>query len=191
MEEGANGGSEPLADLLNQVQHLTQLVAHLQQQQQIKQAPTTATVVPPKCPIRPLEKFGGNVEEFPAFLAQCKLYIELHAKDFPTTKPSSSKQNLKQGKDSGTRYFIEFKLLAQDLACNVAALMDQYMEGLADEVLDELTRVERPPMMQGLITLCLHIDGRLPVTMEADTSSVATGAVPSQCNTPSQLLQPC
>lgn len=33
-------------------------------------------------PMTPPEKFGGNVEEFPAFLAQCKLYIELWAQDF-------------------------------------------------------------------------------------------------------------
>ncbi|KAL8213672.1 UNVERIFIED_CONTAM: hypothetical protein K2H54_000964 [Gekko kuhli] len=53
------------------------------------------------------------------------------------------------------------QLLAQDLAWNEAALMDQYAEGLADEILDELAWVDRPNTLQNLITLCLRIDGRL------------------------------
>ena len=68
---------------------------------------------------------------------------------------------LKQGKGLVSQYSIEFRLLAQDLLWNEAALMDQYMEGLADGILDELEHVDRPNMLQELITLCLHIDGCL------------------------------
>ncbi|KAL8169880.1 UNVERIFIED_CONTAM: hypothetical protein K2H54_059133 [Gekko kuhli] len=80
--EGADGGSADLADLHHQVQQLTHVIVHLQQQQVQQQT----TVALPKCPVSPPEKFGGIVEEFPAFQAQCKLYIELCARDFPTDK---------------------------------------------------------------------------------------------------------
>lgn len=221
MEEGAAGGFDP-ATLQDQVHHLTQLVALLQQQQQQTQATaaaaanaaaaTAAAFPSPKCPISPPEKFSGKVEEFPAFLAQCKLFIELRDRDFTSDKakvsfiisllkgqaakwatpllvaPSplltdyqgflqhlqtafdnpvrASTANrriraLKQGKGSVALYSTEFQLLAQDLDWNEAALRDQFMEGLSDEVQDELARVECPPTLQGVITLCLRIDGRL------------------------------
>lgn len=68
---------------------------------------------------------------------------------------------LKQGKNSVFQYATEFKILAQDLQWNDPALKDQFMEGLQGEVLDELARVNQPDTLQGLITLCLQIDGRL------------------------------
>ncbi|KAL8178716.1 UNVERIFIED_CONTAM: hypothetical protein K2H54_055724 [Gekko kuhli] len=88
----------------------------------------------------------------------CKLYIELHAQDFPNNKTKGFLDHLsmaftnpqqaaaanqkiralKQGKNSVAHYSMEFKLLAQDLTWNEAALMDQYIEGLANDVLDEL-----------------------------------------------------
>ncbi|KAL8221308.1 UNVERIFIED_CONTAM: hypothetical protein K2H54_065389 [Gekko kuhli] len=122
MEEGVSGCPAQLADLLNQMQHLTQMVAHLQQQEQLQQQAASTAATLPKCPV--------TVKEFPAFLVQCKLYIELHAWDFPNDKTKT----LKQGKNSVAHYSTEFKLLAQDLTWNEVALMDQYMEGLADDV---------------------------------------------------------
>ena len=81
MEGEASKGQ--LHAVLTQVQFLTQTVAQLQQQQLQSHASAAAQV---KCPVLPPEKFGGKVEEFPAFLEQCKLYIELSARDFPTDK---------------------------------------------------------------------------------------------------------
>ncbi|KAL8169107.1 UNVERIFIED_CONTAM: hypothetical protein K2H54_038031 [Gekko kuhli] len=49
--------------------------------------------------------------------------------------------------------------------------MDRYTEGLADDVLDELAWVKRPPMLQNLITLCLRIDGRLESQQQAQNST--------------------
>lgn len=45
--------------------------------------------------------------------------------------------------------------LALVLDWNDGALHDQYMEGLSDEMLDELTQVERPATLESLIILCL------------------------------------
>ncbi|KAL8178594.1 UNVERIFIED_CONTAM: hypothetical protein K2H54_053445 [Gekko kuhli] len=108
---GADGGQMELMDLIAQVQQLTQVVSFVQTQQQA--ATAAAATPPPRCPVNPPEKFDGNVDEFPAFLAQCKLYIELRARDLPNDKT---------------------KVL--DLNWNEDALMDQYAEELADDVLD-------------------------------------------------------
>ena len=186
MEGKSNEDSGSLNAVLSQVQFLTQAVGQLQQQQ-------TVAAAQANCPVLPPEKFESNVEEFPAFLAQSKLYIELRARDFPTDKtkvcfiisllkgqaakwatplllaPSPLLTNyqgfleyisaafanplqaatanrkiraLKQGKASFSQYSTEFRLLAQDLLWNEAALIDQYMEGLADRILDELARVD-------------------------------------------------
>ena len=68
---------------ITQGQFLTHTVAQLQQQQLQSQANVASQV---KCPVLPPEKFEGKVEEFPTFLPQCKLYIELRARDFPMDK---------------------------------------------------------------------------------------------------------
>ncbi|KAL8221253.1 UNVERIFIED_CONTAM: hypothetical protein K2H54_062193 [Gekko kuhli] len=47
-----------------------------------------------------------------------------------------------QGHGTVAAYAAEFQLLAQDLAWNELALIDQFMEGLTDEVLDELAFTE-------------------------------------------------
>ncbi|KAL8172608.1 UNVERIFIED_CONTAM: hypothetical protein K2H54_002744 [Gekko kuhli] len=78
----ASGSALQLDDLATQLQQLTQVVSHLHTQQQA----TMAAIPPPRCPVNPPEKFGGNVEEFPVFLAQCELYIELQDWEFPNDK---------------------------------------------------------------------------------------------------------
>lgn len=42
------------------------------------------------------------------------------------------------------KYASEFQLLAQDLAWNQAALVNQFQEGLSDPILDELAHTECP-----------------------------------------------
>ncbi|KAJ7320456.1 hypothetical protein JRQ81_019967 [Phrynocephalus forsythii] len=205
MEEEGAVVMTPLAALQNQVLLLSQAIIQLQH------APAPAGLQP-RCPLLPPDRFEGKLEEFPAFLAQCKLFTEVRAQEFPTERSkvcfiisllkgqvakwatplllsasplldnyqaflnhiSSAFQNpvqaatanrrlraLKQGKDSVFDYNTAFCLIAQDLNWNEPALISQYMEGLADEVLDELSRVEQPNTLQELITLCLRIDGHL------------------------------
>lgn len=213
MEDAAAGGSDPLSGLLSQVQQLTQAVLVLQQQTAANAATLAVSATPPtRCPVNPPDRFGGNVDEFPAFLAQCELYMELRDRDFTTDKTKvcfilsllkgqaakwatpllvgsspllSNYQGFKahfsaayanpvkaetanrkiralsQQKTSVSQYTTEFQLITQDLAWNEAALIDQYTEGLSDEILDELARSERPTTLQDLIHLCLRIDGRL------------------------------
>lgn len=68
---------------------------------------------------------------------------------------------LQQGKETVASSANSFRLLAQNLDWNEAAQMDQFQEGLADEILDEVARVERPNTLKDLIQLCLRIEGHL------------------------------
>uniref|UniRef100_A0A670IHI8 Gypsy retrotransposon integrase-like protein 1 n=1 Tax=Podarcis muralis TaxID=64176 RepID=A0A670IHI8_PODMU len=70
-------------------------------------------------------------------------------------------RRLKQGKSTVATYTTEFRLLAQDLTWNDSALRDQYLEGLSDEVLDQLATMERPTTLDTLIQRSLQIDDRL------------------------------
>ncbi|CAI5763828.1 Hypothetical predicted protein [Podarcis lilfordi] len=76
-------------------------------------------------------------------------------------KPTGRFGRLKQGKSTVAAYTTEFRLLAQDLTWNDSALRDQYLEGLSDEVLDQLATMERPTTLDTLIQRSLQIDDRL------------------------------
>lgn len=58
-------------------------------------------------------------------------------------------------------YISNFWLISQDLWWNKEALMDQYQEGLSSQLLDGLTWIDCPSILQVLMHLCLHIDGQL------------------------------
>ena len=70
-------------------------------------------------------------------------------------------RQLRQGSRSVRDYTTDFQILAQDLDWNEPALVDQYVTGLADEVLDELTHTDRPRALGELVQLCYRIDSRL------------------------------
>uniref|UniRef100_A0A670K9R6 CCHC-type domain-containing protein n=1 Tax=Podarcis muralis TaxID=64176 RepID=A0A670K9R6_PODMU len=70
-------------------------------------------------------------------------------------------RRLRQGKSTVAAYTTEFRLLAQDLTWNDSALRDQYLEGLSDEILDQLATMERPTTLDTLIQRSLQIDDRL------------------------------
>ena len=103
------------------------------------------------CSITPVTNYQGFWDHISAAFAN----------PLQTVMANRKIRALKQGKGSVSQYSTEFRLLVQDLLWNEAALMDQYMEGLADDILDELSRVDRPNTLQELITLCLRINGHL------------------------------
>uniref|UniRef100_A0A670JXT1 ribonuclease H n=1 Tax=Podarcis muralis TaxID=64176 RepID=A0A670JXT1_PODMU len=70
-------------------------------------------------------------------------------------------RQLRQDKSTAAAYATEFRLLAQDLSWNDSALRDQYLEGLSDEILDQLAMMDRPTTLDALIQRSLQIDDRL------------------------------
>uniref|UniRef100_A0A670J9K2 DUF4939 domain-containing protein n=1 Tax=Podarcis muralis TaxID=64176 RepID=A0A670J9K2_PODMU len=70
-------------------------------------------------------------------------------------------RQLRQDKSTAAVYATEFQLLAQDLSWNDSALRDQYLEGLSDEILDQLAMMDRPTTLDALIQRSLQIDDRL------------------------------
>uniref|UniRef100_A0A670IYC7 Retrotransposon gag domain-containing protein n=1 Tax=Podarcis muralis TaxID=64176 RepID=A0A670IYC7_PODMU len=70
-------------------------------------------------------------------------------------------RQLRQDKSTAAAYATEFRLLAQDLSWNDSALRDQYLEGLSDEILDQLAMMDRPTTLDALIQRSLQLDDRL------------------------------
>uniref|UniRef100_A0A670JY50 CCHC-type domain-containing protein n=1 Tax=Podarcis muralis TaxID=64176 RepID=A0A670JY50_PODMU len=176
--------------LRHTVQQLSNVVTALQQRLDALPAPGADAPASGKYPVALPEKFDGAPASFPMFLAQAKLYIKGRAQNFPDDrtkvhflisllKDQAAKwalpllrqdspfqanraiRRLRQGKSTVAAYTTEFRLLAQDLTWNDSALRDQYLEGLSDEILDQLATMERPTTLDTLIQQSLQIDDRL------------------------------
>ncbi|KAL8211663.1 UNVERIFIED_CONTAM: hypothetical protein K2H54_006281 [Gekko kuhli] len=83
----------------------------------------------------------SDLSDFQAFKAY---FATAYANPVKAETANQKIRALTQQKTSVAQYTTEFQLLAQDLAWNEAAFIDQYTEGLSDEILDELARSERP-----------------------------------------------
>lgn len=83
--------------------------------------------------------------------------------DDPNRARSAEMQllRLRQGKRSATVYTSEFQRVSQDTDWNNAALQSQFRLGLAEEVKDELARVDPPKSLRELTQLAIRIDNRL------------------------------
>lgn len=69
--------------------------------------------------------------------------------------------NLKQGSRSVYDYAIEFRTLAASVDWNPNALYDAFYNGLSDLVLDEISPLELPDSLEGLIDLTGKLDSRM------------------------------
>uniref|UniRef100_A0A670I8C3 DUF4939 domain-containing protein n=1 Tax=Podarcis muralis TaxID=64176 RepID=A0A670I8C3_PODMU len=70
-------------------------------------------------------------------------------------------RRLKQDKSIVAAYATECRLLAQDLSWNDSTIQDQYLEGLSDEILDQLAMMDHPTTLDTLIQQRLQLDDRL------------------------------
>ncbi|XP_073719444.1 uncharacterized protein [Misgurnus anguillicaudatus] len=68
--------------------------------------------------------------------------------------------HLVQGRHTITEYAIEFKTLAATCQWNEAALRAQFVEGLSDELQDEIAVHDLPPSLDAIIDLALRIEAR-------------------------------
>lgn len=68
---------------------------------------------------------------------------------------------LRQGRRSLTDYAIEFRTLAASSQWNERAQFDAFLNGLSDELKDELASRELPTTLNGLIDLANRVDTRL------------------------------
>lgn len=129
------------------------------------------------------------MDNFVGFCEHMRLMYEDPIKTQTATRRLKA---LRQGRRPLQGYISEFRLLSQDSAWNEAALVDAFQDGLSEEMLDELARVDIPPDLTGLIHLCLRIDARLQqrrsrrAIPETRTAPVV-GATPVQREEPMEL----
>lgn len=79
----------------------------------------------------------------------------------PAREAARGLLSLKQGSRSVTAYIIDFHLLAADSSWNNEALMDVFLQGLNEDIKDELATRDFPSSLKELEDLAARIDLRL------------------------------
>lgn len=105
-----------------------------------------------------LERATHLMNNYPAFMMEMK-----HVFEDPQRRENAKRKirRLRQGLGSVVDYSNAFQMIAQDLDWNEPALIDQYLEGLSDQIQEELSRHEVPKSLGSLICLCIHLEKRL------------------------------
>uniref|UniRef100_A0A8C6W2X9 Paternally expressed 10 n=1 Tax=Nannospalax galili TaxID=1026970 RepID=A0A8C6W2X9_NANGA len=105
-----------------------------------------------------LERSNYLMHNYPAFMMEMK-----HVFEDPQRREAAKRKirRLRQGLGSVVDYSNAFQMIAQDLDWNEPALIDQYHEGLSDQIQEELSRHEAPKTLSALISQCIHIERRL------------------------------
>lgn len=118
-----------------------------------------------------LERCNYLMHNYTAFMMELK-----HVFEDPQRREAAKRKirRLRQGPSSIVDYSNAFQMIAQDLDWTEPALIDQFQEGLNDDIRAELSRHEDPKTLTDLITLCIHIERRL--TRERAAAAAAAAA---------------
>lgn len=105
-----------------------------------------------------LERSSYLMHNYRAFMMELK-----HVFEDPQRREAAKRKirRLRQGLGSVVDYANSFQTIAQDLDWNEPALIDQFLEGLGDQLHEELSRHELPSTLSALISLAIHIERRL------------------------------
>uniref|UniRef100_A0A3P9JJ87 CCHC-type domain-containing protein n=1 Tax=Oryzias latipes TaxID=8090 RepID=A0A3P9JJ87_ORYLA len=97
--------------------------------------------------------------------ASLPAFLEAFTQVFQHTKPgreaARALMRLRQGPWRVADYAIEFRTLGSESDWNPAALTDAFLEGLSEEMKDQLAPLEIPSSLEPLIALAIRIDNRL------------------------------
>lgn len=74
---------------------------------------------------------------------------------------SSRLVNLRQGSRSVAEYSVEFRTLAAESKWNDSALLSVFLNGLNDQLKDELASKDEPTDFDSLVSLAIRLDNRL------------------------------
>nr|NP_001278110.1 retrotransposon-derived protein PEG10 isoform 2 [Jaculus jaculus] len=105
-----------------------------------------------------LERSNYLMHNYPAFMMEMK-----HVFEDPQRREAAKRKirRLRQGQGSVVDYANAFQMIAQDLDWNEPALIDQFHEGLSEQIQEELSRGEAPKTLSQMINQCIHIERRL------------------------------
>uniref|UniRef100_A0A3B3HH37 CCHC-type domain-containing protein n=1 Tax=Oryzias latipes TaxID=8090 RepID=A0A3B3HH37_ORYLA len=100
-----------------------------------------------------------------ATCASLPAFLEAFSQVFQHTKPGTEAARALMRLGQGTRrvadYAIEFRTLGTESDWNPAALTNAFLEGLSEEMKDQLAPLEIPSSLEPLIALAIRIDNRL------------------------------
>lgn len=104
-----------------------------------------------------LERASYLMNNYRAFMMELKQVFE-----DPQRREAAKRKirRLRQGLGSVAEYANSFQMIAHDLDWNEHALIDQFLEGLSDEIREEVSRHELPNTLSALISLAIHIERR-------------------------------
>lgn len=104
-----------------------------------------------------LERSSYLMHNYRAFMMELK-----HVFEDPQRREAAKRKirRLRQGMGSVVDYANTFQTVAHDLDWNEPALIDQFLEGLGDQIHEELSRHELPSTLSALISLAIHIERR-------------------------------
>ena len=68
---------------------------------------------------------------------------------------------MRQGQRSVSDYAINFQTLATSSGCNADALFDTFLNGLSEEIKDELIAHDLPQTCDALVNLAIRINTRM------------------------------
>ncbi|ERE89187.1 zinc finger CCHC domain-containing protein 5 [Cricetulus griseus] len=115
-----------------------------------------------------LERCNYLMNNYRAFMLELK-----HVFEDPQRREAAKRKirRLRQGAGTVSEYAGIFQSVAQDLDWDESSLVDQFLEGLNQQIHQELSRrSEVPTNLNDLIRLCIHIERRL-VRLAAEAAS--------------------
>jgi len=105
-----------------------------------------------------------NSHQYLTSLAFCKFFSELRdVFDHPDYWGDASRRliNIRQGARSVADYSVEFKTLAADAGWDDAALWGLFLNGLTEQLQDELATRDETGNFKGLVSRAIQLDNRL------------------------------
>ncbi|KAL6074379.1 hypothetical protein STEG23_012129 [Scotinomys teguina] len=129
-----------------------------------------------------LERAAYLMNNYDAFMMELKLVFE-----DPQRRETAKRmiRRLRQGPDSVADYANNFQTIALDLDWHESSLIDQFLEGLGDEMHEELAHQEIPNTLSELISLCIYIERR-----QARDAADAAAANKPRADPPRALVLP-
>lgn len=108
-----------------------------------------------------LEKKEVYASTMASYAAFKKAFAEAFGETDAVTVAENQLERLRQGKYPASKYAMEFRRIASDLAWNDAALIRQFKKGLNEEIKDLLLHHDDPTSLEDMITLAIRCDNRL------------------------------
>ncbi len=128
------------------------------------------------------ESRSGVLDSYGLFCAELRKVF-----DHPVQGQEASKRllSLRQGSSSVATYSVDFRILSAESGWEEVALRGVFVQGLSEELKDELATRDEPDSLEELISLAIKIDNRLRERARERSRRPKTLATPTPSPRPS------